>query len=254
MDNAVGDKVVIFSQWERMTRLVAQELEAAGIEYVYLHGNVPPKERRERVERFCSDANVRVFLSTDAGSVGLNLQVANVVINLDVPWNPAVLEQRIGRIHRIGQQTGVEVINLISAGTIEEDMLSKLRFKASLFEGVMDGGADAVFLGSSQFDGLLNGLSNYMEENEEATAEAILQSDEEQPVRRLPVQTELRFNEEAEPETPQASEAPETPPAAEPLTPQPASAAADFLRSLADLLTADEATRQRVAAMLRELS
>jgi superfamily II DNA/RNA helicase len=138
---------------------------------------------------------VRVFLSTDAGSVGLNLQSASVVINLDVPWNPAVLEQRIGRVHRIGQQHGVEVINLISAGTIEEDMLSKLRFKASLFEGVLDGGADAVFLGDDHFEGLLSGLSNYMEESETATAEAISQADEEQPVRREPVQTVLAFEE-----------------------------------------------------------
>ena len=193
-----SQKVVIFSQWERMTRLVAQELERSGVEYTYLHGNVPPRERKERVEAFCSSPSVRVFLSTDAGSVGLNLQAASVVINLDVPWNPAVLEQRIGRVHRIGQQHGVEVINLISAGTIEEDMLSKLRFKASLFEGVLDGGADAVFLGDDHFEGLLSGLSNYMEESETATAEAISQADEEQPVRREPVQTVLAFEETKE--------------------------------------------------------
>ena len=262
-DNGVGEKVVIFSQWERMTRLVAQQLDAASVGYVHVHGNVPPKERKERVEKFCSDANVRVFLSTDAGSVGLNLQVANVVINLDVPWNPAVLEQRIGRVHRIGQQRGVEVINLISAGTIEEDMLSKLRFKASLFEGVMDGGADAVFLGDDKFEGLLSGLSGYMEESAEATAQAITEADEEQPVQRQPVQTMLRFEEEAKPEHPTVQddqtvqnnrntqnnqntqkETEDSP------TPTPDT---DFLRALANLLTADEATRTRVAEMLVKL-
>ena len=77
-------------------------------------------------------------------------------------------------------------------------MLSKLRFKASLFEGVLDGGADAVFLGDDHFEGLLSGLSNYMEESETATAEAISQADEEQPVRREPVQTVLAFEEAKE--------------------------------------------------------
>ena len=76
-------KVVIFSQWERMTRLVAQELERSGVEYTYLHGSIPAAERQQRVETFQTDPSVRVFLSTDAGATGLNLQAANVIINLD---------------------------------------------------------------------------------------------------------------------------------------------------------------------------
>lgn len=250
-----NQKVVVFSQWERMTRLVAQELEHNGVEYVYIHGNVPPRERKERVDTFCSTPSVRVFLSTDAGSVGLNLQEANVVINLDVPWNPAVLEQRIGRVHRIGQQRGVEVINLISAGTIEEDMLSKLRFKTSLFEGVLDGGADAVFLGDDKFEGLLSGLSNYMEESEVATAEAISQADEEQPVRREPVQTVLKFDEapaktekQEEAESVERVNNPKTPDSSE--TPLLQRLAAD----LAELLMADEETRRKAAEMLLQIN
>ena len=275
MDNGAGTKVVIFSQWERMTRLVAQELEQVGVEFVYLHGSVPPRERKERVESFCSNPRLRVFLSTDAGSVGLNLQVANVVINLDVPWNPAVLEQRIGRVHRIGQQRGVEVINLISAGTIEEDMLSKLRFKASLFEGVLDGGADAIFLGSDQFDGLLNGLSSYIEEPEPTATEAIAQSDEEQLLRRMPVQTELTFEEAP---VPQAASAPaesaksaestdsheEAKPADTTASPdtseQPAPAPNPetpllqrLVADLAELLVADEETRRKAAEVLKNV-
>ncbi len=237
----LGPKVVIFSQWERMTRLVAQELEKSGVEYVYLHGNVPARERKERVEMFCSDPNVRVFLSTDAGSVGLNLQVANVLINLDVPWNPAVLEQRIGRIHRIGQQRGVEVINLISAGSIEEDMLSKLRFKASLFEGVLDGGEDAVFLDNDQFDGLLSGLQDYMEEGAQKPALGISAEDAEQ--HREAVQTELTF-----------AEADETPTEEGQRAMEPDSDAAALLRAFSRLLQADEATRQKLAALLEQLA
>ena len=178
-------KVVIFSQWERMTRLVAQELEQSGVEFVYLHGNVPARERNERVEAFQQDPQIRVFLSTDAGSTGLNLQVANVVINLDLPWNTAILEQRIGRLHRIGQQRGVEVINLISAGTIEEDMLSRLRFKASLFEGVLDGGEDAVFLAGDKFESLLSGLHDYMEAGDDRVdVVPVSLAEEEQPVQK----------------------------------------------------------------------
>ena len=141
-----GDKVVIFSQWERMTRLVAQELEKAGIGYEYLYGGVPSAKRKELMDNFNDNPDVRVFISTDAGSTGLNLQTASYLINLDLPWNPAVLEQRIGRIYRIGQRNNIQVINLVSMGTIEEQMLAKLQFKSSMFAGALDGGDDEVLL------------------------------------------------------------------------------------------------------------
>lgn len=140
------DKVVIFSQWERMTRLVAQELEKAGVGYEYLYGGVPSAKRRELMDNFNDNPDVRVFISTDAGSTGLNLQTASYLINLDLPWNPAVLEQRIGRIYRIGQRKNIQVINLVSMNTIEEQMLAKLQFKSSMFAGALDGGDDEVLL------------------------------------------------------------------------------------------------------------
>jgi superfamily II DNA/RNA helicase len=92
-----------------------------------------------------------VFLSTDAGGVGLNLQSASLVINLDIPWNPAILEQRIGRIYRHGQKRKVNVINLVSKGSIEERLLDVLAFKSSLFAGVLDDGSDQIFMGESKF-------------------------------------------------------------------------------------------------------
>jgi hypothetical protein len=114
---------------------------------VLFHGGVPAAKRGELVERFHRDAACRVFLSTDAGGVGLNLQhAASTVINMDLPWNPAVLEQRIGRVHRMGQTRSVQVINFVAQGTIEEGMLSVIAFKKSLFAGVLDGGANEVFL------------------------------------------------------------------------------------------------------------
>ncbi|MCR4994643.1 MAG: DEAD/DEAH box helicase [Bacteroidales bacterium] len=256
---AEGSKVVIFSQWERMTRLVAQELEQSGVEFVYLHGNVPSRERKERIEAFQSDEQIRVFLSTDAGSVGLNLQTANIVINLDMPWNPAVLEQRVGRIHRIGQQRGVEVINLISAGTIEEDMLSRLRFKTSLFEGVLDGGEDAVFLSSDHFDKLLTGLHDYMSDDSTESVKSISVQDEEQPLRRVPTQKMLAFDEGTEAKKTEAKVT-ETAGAKEPQTEtgtaQQAAGGGLLQRlstNLSELLMADEDTRRKAAELLAAL-
>lgn len=235
----LGTKVVIFSQWERMTRLVAQELERSGVEYAYLHGNVPSRERKARVDAFQDDPQIRVFLSTDAGATGLNLQVANVVINLDLPWNPAVLEQRIGRIHRIGQTRGIEVINLVSAGTIEEDMLSKLRFKTSLFEGVLDGGEDAVFLSDDQFEGLLTGLEDYMEESDAHPSQTLVSEAAEQPIGAEPVQTELEFEEQTAIPDPQETAHEDTP------------LLQRLAKDLSDLLLADEPTRRQAAELLK---
>ena len=81
------------------------------------------RKRKDLIDRFRDDPKCRLFLSTDAGGVGLNLQHASVVVNMDLPWNPAVLEQRIGRVHRLGQKRPVRVVNFVAQGTIEEGML-----------------------------------------------------------------------------------------------------------------------------------
>jgi hypothetical protein len=137
-------KAVIFSQWEVMLQQVAEMLDALKIEYVLLSGNVPSKDRRELMDRFRDDADCRIFLSTDAGGTGLNLQAADTVINLEVPWNPAVLEQRIARVHRLGQHRPVQVFNFVTRGTIEERVLKTLELKKSLFDGVFEGVSDEV--------------------------------------------------------------------------------------------------------------
>jgi SNF2 family DNA or RNA helicase len=153
-----SEKVVIFSQWERMTRIVAQELDARNIKFQYLHGGIPGAKRGKLFENFNNDPDCRVFLSTDAGGVGLNLQVASLLINLDIPWNPAVLEQRIGRIYRIGQKRNVSIINMVSTGTIEHKMLSVLSFKKGLSEGILDQGDNTIFMEDSKFKILMNSV------------------------------------------------------------------------------------------------
>ena len=166
------EKVVVFSQWERMTRLVARELEKRDIGFEYLHGGIPSAKRKDLVNNFWDVSESRVFLSTDAGSTGLNLQVASTIINLDLPWNPAVLEQRIARIYRLGQKRNIQVVNLVAKDTIEEQMIGKLRFKTSMFEGVLDGGEDAVFVGnSSKFKEMMDNLAEVMDESKQTKAE-----------------------------------------------------------------------------------
>lgn len=158
-------KVVVFSGWERMTRLVAQELTQRSIRFEYLHGGIPSAKRKDLVNNFTDQPDSRVFLSTDAGSTGLNLQAASLIVNLDLPWNPAVLEQRIARIYRIGQQRNIQVINLVSADSFEEQMIARLKFKSSLFEGALDGGEDTIFANDDKFKGIMSLVADYVEED-----------------------------------------------------------------------------------------
>jgi len=131
-------KVVVFSEYERMTYLASEELRKLGIGFVSLHGGVPSQKRGILIEKFRNDPDCKVFLSTDAGGVGLNLQSASVVVNFEPPWNPARLEQRIGRVHRLGQSRPVHVIHMLTSDSIEERVWEALRLKNSLFAGVFD--------------------------------------------------------------------------------------------------------------------
>jgi superfamily II DNA or RNA helicase len=155
-------KAVVFSQWTRTHDILIRRLEERGLGYVSFHGGVPSDKRPALVERFRDDPTCRVFLSTDAGSTGLNLQHASTLVNMDLPWNPAILEQRIARIHRMGQKRPVRVINFVAKGTIEEGMLSVLAFKRSLSAGILDGGSGEISLGGSR-------LSRFMKDVESVT-------------------------------------------------------------------------------------
>jgi SNF2 family DNA or RNA helicase len=131
-------KVVVFSEYQRMTHLAGEELRKLGLGFVSLHGGVPAHKRGGLMEKFKNDPKCKVFLSTDAGGVGLNLQAASAVINFEPPWNPARLEQRIGRVHRLGQSRPVQVVHLLTIGSIEERIWDILRVKKALFAGVFD--------------------------------------------------------------------------------------------------------------------
>jgi len=134
-----------------MNDLVAKALEEMGVGFRYLNGQVKSQDRGALYTEFNSNPDVRVFLSTDAGGVGLNLQSAAWLINLDIPWNPGVLEQRIGRIHRLGQEKPVNIINLVAQETIEHNLLGVIQFKKSMAAGVLDDGEETIFMGDSKF-------------------------------------------------------------------------------------------------------
>jgi SNF2 family DNA or RNA helicase len=153
-------KVVVFSQWEQMLRLAAEVMDGLNVGHACLHGNVPGKERRGLLDTFRNDPGCRVLLSTDAGGTGLNLQAADTVVNLEVPWNPAVLEQRVARVHRMGQHRPVQVFHLITRDSIEEKVLKTLENKRSLFEGVFGDDNEVLFdsLGQKAFLDVVRGL------------------------------------------------------------------------------------------------
>jgi len=175
VDNGNGRspaKAVIFSQWTKMLDLTEPALDRLGLGYVKLTGAVPTAKRGALIERFFEDPDCKVFLSSDAGGTGLNLQAASLVINLDLPWNPAVLEQRIARAHRHGQPRPVQVVNLIARGTIEERILDTLAAKQNVFASIFgdkDAPAEISFKDTGQ--GLLKTLDEMLDKPEEVKPE-----------------------------------------------------------------------------------
>jgi SNF2 family DNA or RNA helicase len=136
-------KVVMFSEWTTMLDLIEKLLHKHGLPFVRLDGSVPQKLRPAIVNEFQTNPECKLFLTTNAGSTGLNLQAANTVINVDLPWNPAVLEQRIARAHRMGQTQPVQVFVLVTEATLEENLLATLSAKRDLALAVLDPEAQA---------------------------------------------------------------------------------------------------------------
>ena len=216
------EKVVVFSQWKRMTHLVAKELEFRGVPYEHLHGGVPSDKRKDLFDRFNNDQDCRVFLSTDAGSTGLNLQSASMLVNLDIPWNPAVLEQRISRVHRMGQKNRVSVTNFIAQGTIEHRMLSVLDFKSALAQGILDNGEDTIFMDADKFTKFMETVESVACDGD-ASGEAVVSNEEEME----PVEMGTLFpHTPYPPNTPHAAHAQHTPNTIEDAEPETGKASA----------------------------
>lgn len=132
------NKIVIFTQFARMQTIIAEELSKLG-KVAVLNGAMSSAKRQEQIEIFRNDDEYKFFCLTDAGNYGLNLQFANTLINYDSPWNPAVAEQRAGRVHRIGStHEVVDIISLVTLDTIDEKIQETLEEKRKLGEVVIE--------------------------------------------------------------------------------------------------------------------
>jgi SNF2 family DNA or RNA helicase len=131
-----GHKLVVFSQFVPVVNLIQEELSNQGVPTLVYHGQLSDDARTLHLKQFVEQAEYRILASTDAGQFGLNLQAADVVVNYDLPWNPARLQQRIARLHRIGQPNKVLAVNFVVKGTVEEHVREVLERKRKLFRDV----------------------------------------------------------------------------------------------------------------------
>lgn len=167
-------KAVVFSQWALMTEMVESLVRGMGLGCVRLHGGVPSHKRGELMEKFQQDDAIQVFISTDAGGVGLNLQSATALINLDMPWNPAVLDQRIARIHRLGQKQKVQIFLLLAEDSYEQQVARLVKGKRDLFDNVIDPDAseDVVGVSKKMLETLIDDLADGEPKDPESTVSA----------------------------------------------------------------------------------
>lgn len=140
-----GRKAVVFSEWTDMTDAVESLCDRMKLPPFHLHGSVPLRQRPGLIRTFIESKGPAVFISTDAGGVGLNLQAADIVVNLDLPWNPARLEQRVARVHRIGSKRTVQEIIFVAENTIEERILKLHEVKKNVLANIWSkGGEDTI--------------------------------------------------------------------------------------------------------------
>jgi SNF2 family DNA or RNA helicase len=165
-------KVVVFSQWAMMTEMVESLVRSLGLGSVRLYGGIPTHKRGELMDEFQNDDSVQVFISTDAGGVGLNLQAGSALINLDMPWNPAVLDQRIARIHRLGQKKKVQVFILLAEDSYEQQVASLVKGKRDLFDNVIspDATEDVVGVSKKMLQSIIDDLTGEDQQVEQESA------------------------------------------------------------------------------------
>lgn len=128
-------KIIVFSYFKKTLGYLARRLTEAGFGPVMIHGGVPMAERQELIETFKTNPQRRILLSSEVGAEGIDLQFCRIMFNYDLPWNPMKVEQRIGRIDRLGQKAdSISIVNFAVAGTIEEKILNRLYHRIGIFE------------------------------------------------------------------------------------------------------------------------
>lgn len=146
IENALENKrrLLVFSQFTSMLQIIREELDGQNMDYYYLDGQTPSKDRVEMADQFNQGHKDLFLISLKAGGTGLNLTGADTVILYDLWWNPAVEEQATGRAHRMGQKNSVQVMRLITRGTIEEKIYELQQKKKELIEQVIQPGEAAL--------------------------------------------------------------------------------------------------------------
>jgi SNF2 family DNA or RNA helicase len=135
IQSAGQDRILIFTHFQATLDALAKRLAAMGVDFIPYHGGLTTQQKDEAVRRFEEEG--QILLSTEAAGEGRNLQFCHVMVNFDLPWNPQRIEQRVGRIHRVGQQKRVDIFNLSAQGTIEDYLLNILDRKLNMFELVI---------------------------------------------------------------------------------------------------------------------
>jgi SNF2 family DNA or RNA helicase len=130
-----SSKTIVFTTHRATSAYLGKTLEEAGISFAQFLGDMSLKEKDAAIEAFRD--NLNVLLASETGGEGRNIQFANSIINYDLPWNPMKIEQRIGRIHRIGQKQDVFIFNFCLKDSIEEYILKILHDKINMFELVV---------------------------------------------------------------------------------------------------------------------
>jgi len=138
-----GRKLIIFSYFKKTLAYLDDRLSRDGYSCLVLTGDVPSRpsdpendERGKRLLAFRDDPSIRILLSSEVGSEGLDFQFCHILINYDLPWNPMIVEQRIGRLDRLGQEAErILILNFSVKGTIEEQILERLYLRIGIFEG-----------------------------------------------------------------------------------------------------------------------
>lgn len=128
-----NQKIVIYSQWAMMTEMVESLVHSHNIGCVHSYGSIPKHKRTELVDKFQHDDAIQVFISTDTGAIDLNLQAGTVLINLDIPWNPAILEQRTVSMYRLGKKQKIQVFLLQAADSYEQQVVKLVSSQSDLF-------------------------------------------------------------------------------------------------------------------------
>ena len=205
-------KVIIFSEWVNVHKLIGRLLRENNIGFAELNGKIPVKSRGELIRKFETNEYCKVFLSTEAGGAGLNLQVADTLINFELPWNPAKKNQRIGRIDRLGQKSNkLTIFNLITRQSIEQQIATGLLVKQNLFDGVLGTNANTNFVdfsskGRSQF---IQQLEEFITSEEQVPAEFEEEQETEKvaEVQQQSVENEIDLSGDSEERTQQQPEA-----------------------------------------------